>query len=40
VELPAGEHEVVLTFIPASVYMGLTLAVVALLLLAMLWVRR
>jgi len=40
VELPAGVHEVVLTFIPASVYMGLTLAVVALLLLAVLWGRR
>jgi hypothetical protein len=40
VELPAGAHEVVLTFIPASVYIGLTLAVVALMLLAVLWVRR
>jgi hypothetical protein len=40
VELPAGAHEVILTFIPASVYIGLILAVVALLSLALLWVRQ
>jgi hypothetical protein len=40
VELPAGAHEVILTFIPASVYMGLALAIVALLSLVALRVRR
>ncbi len=40
VDLPAGAHEVILTFVPASVCVGLGLAIVAILALALLKVRR
>ncbi len=40
VDLPAGEHQVILTFVPASVFVGLGLAIVAILALALLKVRR
>jgi hypothetical protein len=40
VDLPAGEHEVILTFVPASVYVGLALAIVAILTVVLLKVRR
>ena len=38
--LPAGEHQVVLTFVPLSMYAGLGLAIAAVLALVLFKVRR
>lgn len=40
VELPSGNHEVVFTFQPWSVFVGCGLSLFALIGLAMLWVRK
>jgi uncharacterized membrane protein YfhO len=40
VELPSGNHEVVFTFQPWSVFIGCGLSLIALIGLAMLWVRK
>jgi hypothetical protein len=40
VALPAGEHELVFTFVPGLAFLGLALAAVASITLFVLWVRR